>query len=334
MLISPSLVRLKIDSLCREKHGAVRPRCRLRGIARSLSLHFVFGAGASYGAGGCLPSPPPLGPGLYPALQSSFAATWGSLPEKYASLYAAYYEDGMAAVWQEHSEWVPALMRDMAVFFARYRLDGHGNDCYSRLIKGLAANGRLDEADFATTNYECLFDEALTVAGRNVCYGPQPRVGWTTLWKLHGSCTFTVQGIKLQPGAAVYTSGATFHGNGIELIARTDVERYCATSGLYPCMSLYAPGKPNQMARAMIESMQLEWASRVAAEGIVVIIGLAPHPPDSHIWSRLASTPATLYYVGAEEPFAQWARANREGRKARWLAPTFEASLPDLLALE
>lgn len=276
-----------------------------------------FGAGASYGTPNVLPESPPLGSELFLKLVQAFPSIWGRLPNSPVTKFEENFEDGMDEFWQNHSDNVPSMMRNMACFFARYRLDETQRDYYSRLILYLQQARKLDNYAFSTINYECLIEHALNLVGRIVCYGPEYSTNSdiSTLWKIHGSCNFTVKGITIRKGDDVdvrYTSGATFHGSGIHFINPTQVPTYCATSALYPCMSLYAPGKPNQMARAMIESMQQNWQLYVSTADKVIVIGAAPYPPDTHIWDHIANCPGHLYYIGDEEKFMEWVRNRRE----------------------
>jgi hypothetical protein len=95
-------------------------------------------------------------------------------------------------------------------------------------------------------------------------------------------------------------------------------------------MSLYAPGKPNQMGRATIEFVQSAWQSAVASASTIVVIGAAPHAPDTHIWGPLSRADGELLYVGNRTLFEAWCDENRSGR-GRWLAHTFEEGLNDVI---
>lgn len=300
----------------KRKKGEKEEERRIKERGRDMGSIVFFGAGASNGTLNVEPESPPLGPMLYSKLVQAFPNTWGRLPSSLAKKFENFFEDGMDELWQNHSNVVPNLMQDMACFFARYRLDGSQRDYYSRLILDLQQARKLDNYAFSTINYECLIEHALNLAGRKVCYGPEYSTNSdiSTLWKIHGSCNFTVKGITARKGDDVdirYTSDATFHGIGINFIDVTQVPTYCATSALYPCMSLYAPGKPNQMARAMIESMQQNWQSYVSTADKVIVIGASPYPPDTHIWDYFANCPGHLYYVGDEEKFIEWVRNRR-----------------------
>src|SRR5208282_5526014 len=138
-------------------------------------IAFLLGAGASLGAGHTLPTRPPLGNELYDALAREYPGTWG--PEsiigcKYADQLSANIEETFA---NEICRWYPALhvlewYRDMARFFAKFSLDGTGQDLYTRLLEFLKSTDMLLAATFASLNYDCLLELAAVGLGSNVNY--------------------------------------------------------------------------------------------------------------------------------------------------------------------
>ena len=38
----------------------------------------------------------------------------------------------------------------------------------------------------------------------------------------------------------------------------------------------------------------------------IILIGIAPHIPDSHIWDVLAKTKGHIYYIGNKKKFEEW----------------------------
>ena len=65
---------------------------------------FLFGAGASYGAGDILPEKPPLGNQLYDALSSVYPQSWGSLPPSVTEKFKeGNFEDGMGEIYENYS---------------------------------------------------------------------------------------------------------------------------------------------------------------------------------------------------------------------------------------
>lgn len=82
-----------------------------------MSVMVLFGAGASYGAGGVFPSAPPLSNSLYRELASMFPMTWGTFPSSLQAQFYTNFEDGMNVLWNSGSHAIPVLMQQMAIFF-------------------------------------------------------------------------------------------------------------------------------------------------------------------------------------------------------------------------
>jgi hypothetical protein len=160
-----------------------------------VSTVFLFGAGASYGCGNAVPSPPPLGAGLYDELRAVFPNTWGALPtpeEDKAFRGDPPFEAGMMMLWDKRDERLQLLLCDMGVYFAQFALADDRN-CYSALIKSLAKRDALSTAAFCTLNYECLFEYAAAAVGFQVeIAGKSP--GRLTLIKPHGACNLFPSG--------------------------------------------------------------------------------------------------------------------------------------------
>lgn len=301
-----------------------------------MKIAFFFGAGASYGAGHILPEKPPLGRDLFRRLCSEYPNTWGNLPEQLSERFEKRIEDGMEYIWNNHSNYVPCLMRDMGIFFSCFVPDNSGRCLYLRLIDELINRNLIGSCVFSTINYDCCFDLALAVKGPSLDYMNHPAVNRdNTLWKLHGSCNFTVKGIKLRRGPnaiADYTKGALFQGTGIEIIETWNVRNYCGKSSLYPCMSLYAPGKPNQMARATIKRMQKNWQDYIRIADKIVIIGAAPYPDDAHIWDYLSRTQAKILYIGARQAFEDWCGEYRSNKENVFVGERWKDCFDELIA--
>ena len=115
-------------------------------------LIFLFGAGASAGAGCVLPERPPLGTQLFPELRRLFPGSWGSLPSSIQGRLEIDFEDGMAMAAQQIGMAVASLMRDMAVYFVQFRPVERGS-LYNRLVQYLRDRGLLDRTIFSTLNY-------------------------------------------------------------------------------------------------------------------------------------------------------------------------------------
>src|SRR5687768_14554101 len=146
---------------------------------------FLFGAGASFGAGGIVPEPPPLGGQLFRILASHYRRSWGQLPADVERQMEEDFEAGMAMVYERHSMAIPLLMREMALYFSQFRPQSRSS-LYCRLAKDV--EDHIDALAFATLNYECVLEYALLEAGASIDYFGNDDNGAATVWKLHGSC--------------------------------------------------------------------------------------------------------------------------------------------------
>jgi hypothetical protein len=293
-----------------------------------MSIIVLFGAGASYGAGGVLPSVPPLGSSLYQELSSMFPATWGSLPSSLKVQFYTNFEDGMSTLWNSGSHAIPILMQKMAIFFARYRLSSQRLDAYSKLLDSLTYSGK--SMLFSSLNYDCLFEIAVLMAGRTVTYFNDAPTSDSDIiiWKLHGSCNFLPQGgnVTLTRGVS-YGSGASFN-TGIQSVNPNEVETYCTgNTALYPAMAVYARGKPVQIAPSVIQQIQQYWTDAIKSASTVICIGVHPHLQDKHIWEPLSATNAKLLFIGNEKAFLDWQSRYRINGNSIFIGNRFDSCI-------
>jgi len=286
-----------------------------------------FGAGASFGSGEVKPKPPPLGSGLFEELQMAFPSSWGKIPDNIA-LHFRDFEEGMGIIWERYSHKVPRLMREMAMFFSQF-IPRYGN-LYYKLTDYLVKKDLLANTLFSTLNYECLLELAASDLGLKVNYFDEPANDLFTLWKLHGSCNFKLKGIEAQ--GIRYTRGVSFGGGIIPIQLNQVYSQFSANNSLYPAMSIYTRGKPNQMAPEFIQSLQKRWADYIMYSDLICIIGIRPHPPDKHIWEPLANTDGKILFIGNKERFESWAKENRPDKENCWIAQKFDEGIRELLS--
>lgn len=67
-------------------------------LADMRDIVFLFGAGASAGAGNILPERPPLGAELFSELLRLFPGSWGLVPQDIQNRLLADFEDEMGAL--------------------------------------------------------------------------------------------------------------------------------------------------------------------------------------------------------------------------------------------
>lgn len=276
------------------------------------NIVFLFGAGASHGAGGILPEPPPLGSGLHSELARLYPGSWGSLPNDVVLAFNDHFEEGMGLVHSRFGGAIPQLMREMAIYFAQFR--AVNNNCrYAKLVADLAKTGLLKRTCFSSLNYDCILDFVLIAAGFQLNYFDAADDQRVPLWKLHGSCNMFIKDIQATPGV-YYGTDVTFEG-GIQAFLDSNriIEHCLAETALAPVMSLYMRGKPLNISPTAIAAILTVWTQKLLEAQLVVVGGARPWPDDTHIWGPLATTDAPLLFVGNAAEVGAWAKASRCG---------------------
>lgn len=300
-----------------------------------MSTLFLFGAGASFGSGPCLPTTPPLGGALFDELRKRGGAA-SRVSEDLAELFRRDFEMGMDRFWREHNIWTSELLRDMACYFADFEIS-KGN-LYVELIAALG--GTRKKAVFATTNYDLLIEQAIICSGLRIAYSlPAPPLNIPVL-KIHGSCNFlpetsglpTFRGIHFDISQA--GEGAGIIDAPIRIARSTqEILLFCGTEdSIGPALAMYHQSKRVLYCNAFVKSQQDAFLSSVKSASRIYLIGIRVHAVDEHIWQPLAAAKSPLYYVGREpEEFYRWARENR--RKAAFsIADSFSEALPTIAA--
>jgi len=297
-------------------------------MSENKPIIFLFGAGASYGAGGILPETPPLGLQLYEILEEIYPGSWGALPEKYKGELKKDFEKGMGMVYDDFGSFIPRLMREMAIYFIQFM--PYENRClYSKLLTSLKKNSQLDNVLFSTLNYECVLEYSIVNVGFNIDYFEKTKDS-IPVWKLHGSCNMFSQGVQAGQGVS-YGTGVVFEG-GIEAFLDKNkiIEECLVKSGLAPVMCLFMKGKPLQVSPSSIEKLQEKWANEILNAKAVFSVGVNPLPADTHIWDPLSQTDADLFYIGDEENFNEWVSEYRENH-SEFLSPYFHKGFNQLI---
>jgi hypothetical protein len=297
-------------------------------------IAFLFGAGASQGAGAIEPRPPPLGGQLYAELTTEFPDTWGGLADDEKALFArgsgTSFEEGMKLLWEKFDERAWAALIAMGRYFSRFRAPRDQSDCYSRLIIALRALGLIDSARVASLNYECILEVASTSIGVNVADEPEP--GKLALSKPHGSCNFLVD---------VDWEHVTLVGSSemqnlliapLRAVRPDEVEpRFDSGYSIPPVMSMYEPRKRTPVNTEVVLAMRGRWREWAMSAALIVIIGANPLLRDGHIWDPIFSSSAPVWYIGGTsgDDYSHFAE-RLDGRLER-LGHRFEECLKDLL---
>ncbi len=291
----------------------------------------LFGAGASFGGGDFLPERPPLGNQLFAELSRCFKGSWGALPTDAAAAFTDNFERGMEMVWENWSHAVPTLMQHMAIYFVQFRPRSPGTTLYCRLIQGIEAANARARVLLSTLNYECLLEHSVWSTGAPVNYGDFPTSDGITVWKLHGGCNLLPAGISATRSIS-FTSGVSFGTSIRPARDLNEVLEFClADNALPPVMCMFMRRKPVQVSSASVAALQNAWQEKAMKADRVAVVGVFPNSEDTHLWDTLASIPGELLYVGAAEPFREWARQHRQTKPTHILAERFDQAFNDLL---
>lgn len=297
-----------------------------------MSSLFLFGAGASYGSGPCIPGPPPLGSQLFAALQAAGGVA-NTVGAELAETFVVDFEAGMDRFWKEHNTLTTELLRDMARFFAPFEpLPGN---CYSELVKVLG--GTRKKAVMVTTNYDLLIEHAIVKAELLVTYGglPAPERNIPVV-KIHGSCNFLPDLRPLQITGIGFDlsqsdGGSVMDANVVPAHSAREIIDFCnREDSIAPALAMYSPTKRVLYCRRFIEAQRKTWLQALKEVSRIYVIGLRVHTVDEHIWAPLAKAGARLHYVGREpHEFVEWARENSRS-KTNILASSFAEAIPKI----
>jgi hypothetical protein len=287
---------------------------------------FLFGAGASRGAGSVVPVPPPLGAELYDSLRIAFPKSWGALDGATDTLFRRDFELGMNDLWASQATGGSHLLIEMARYFTQFDPSDDQSDLYSQLTRVLIGSGLIGRTAIASLNYECILEVAASRHGLKVAYlADDPPPGNMLIWKPHGSC-------NVLPTAEVYhlTIVATnIYEGQVRVLDTPDVRAlYDAGYALPPAMSLFAPGKPTPVAKTFVSQARTQWAAWVARSDFIAIVGARPVFADNHIWDPIVASRAQLWYIGGATDFE--ALQDLAGGRAVHVAERFADGFADL----
>jgi len=254
----------------------------------------------------------------------------------YRDRLTADFETTMAEIVWAHDMsgmgYLPAI-QTMALYFAAFSPDGSGADLYSRLLNFLSTNGKLNDAVFASLNYDCILEQAAHSVGCKVDYVTcTPSANALCVLKVHGSVNFTTVDMQSSKPQLVLT-GMTVETNIDYLspvrISATLSSRFSNKSALYyPVLSLYTTEKFSYVAPGKIQEIRNRWSDSVSRASRLAIVGVRPNPRDTHIWDPIRDAVCRCFYVGGDDGFEGWREARGD---IVHLGRTFEDGFDDLL---
>jgi hypothetical protein len=287
---------------------------------------FLFGAGASYGAGGMM-KPPPLGNRLFSDLAAAFPHTWGALPSEFDEEFRKGFEVGIEACYGKYLE-MAALLNRMGRYFVLFNIDSFADNLYYGLVNRFWERFASGEFAISTINYECLIELAVAgVFGQVAYWGKSDAV---RVLKLHGSCNFFAGNVFVSKNVKQFNLNTARIVAPLRSLTLEEALHELEVNQMPPAMSLYAREKANIVAEPTIKLIQAEFHEAVKNAQHVIVVGTRPYPDDRHVWDHLRKTDASLVMVGGEEDCTSWLQANRRGKPDRWLSDRFNESFEEI----
>lgn len=295
----------------------------------------LFGAGASYGAGGIIPETPPLGPDLYSRLVTSFPNTWGRLHAETPSneIHTMFsnesFEKGMELLRNRHSDYL-YYWNEAAIYFSRFKIDDASKNAYCRLIDRWYAHIQSKGIVLSTLNYECLIDQAIARHNPQITYwGADAGI---RLLKVHGSCNF-LPAIDLQGTTKLLLPWPAKSYVPIQPCGELErieesISAHNVRGGIPVAMHLYTEDKDAIGGGKELELVLKEFHECIRAARLAIVVGVRPNPDDRHIWDYLGTMAGKLRIVGKQADCEEWQAKYRPGESSIWLASKFADALP------
>lgn len=297
---------------------------------------FLFGAGASCGAGGIIPETPPLGDELYGRLVATFPETWGcfSKEKQFKEIHDIFiqtknFEKGMALV-RNLPDYI-YYWNAVAIYFVRFRISTPNTNSYCQLTDKYYSDIKSQKIILSTINYDCLLDCAISRLNPEFTYwGNGPGI---KILKIHGACNFLPDIGGLQGTTKINLIWPATSKIPIKAFGKLDeiekvINRDNIAKGIPVAMRLYTADKDIIGGGQELELIQKEFESYIAKVKMVIVIGVKPNPEDRHIWGHLKNIAGKIFLVGGKIECENWAEKYRPKDQNVWLESTFAQALP------
>lgn len=309
--------------------GYTTPSPHIINAENAKDIIFLFGAGASYGAGNIIPERPPLGIHLYTELEKNYPKSWGNIPSAIKQKFAINFEDGMADLYHNHNYSIPLLMQQLSIYFIQFR-PNNNQTAYCNLIEQLKNNQFINRTIFSTLNYDCILECCLYRKGIHPAYFDAPKADEIPVLKLHGSSNMFSQSIQASrqiqfDNNIVFEGGITASLDPNEVIGMA-----LSDNGLPPVMNIYMKGKPLNVSLSSINSLQGTWCNYINHAKIIFVIGVNPIPEDTHIWNVLQKTPLPIFFICDQNSAHNWITANSKSN-CEYIGSYFEQSVEKII---
>lgn len=264
-------------------------------------ISLIFGAGASFGSGGCSPKNPPLGNDLFHELEELGGAFYRLDVSSKSVFRADGFEAGMATV-ADDSRVINPLQKELASYLSKFTIKP--DNAYARLFNKLA--NCLEKINLTTLNYDLLIEQAVNKQGCNIDYSASnDGIG---LLKPHGSSNFLPQipNGSMFSGNTMIGCGSYFEGLETKAVSTPqEVESWCRdpkNSDLSPVLAMYAEGKRVVVNRNLIQETQKKYSEIIAKSRLVILVGIKYIPHDVHVWGPIDQSRPDILLV---DPYPQ-----------------------------
>jgi hypothetical protein len=291
----------------------------------------LFGAGASFGSGGCKPSQPPLGSQVADKLAEAFPQDWTHLSEADRDALKNNFELATAEMIKSGNHAANEVLRMSGVIFSRY-YPLHGN-VYRRLARELERKGLLTQIPSATLNYDCLWEVSIVEETGRLCAYFENHPRGVRVLKPHGSCNFRNPAFQATPGGGIVWSpaGIVFEGSP-QAIDPRDVADSILGNGIPPAMAFYETQKAIPVCKNAIEGIQTEWAALAKKAERISIVGVRPNAHDKHIFQPIIESSAVLQVVSPGGDISGWTAIGVDSMRLKPVKKSFEQAVDEVVA--
>jgi hypothetical protein len=285
-----------------------RSRCYLTfSLGNIVTITLIFGAGASFGSGACIPYNPPLGMHLFEKLEE-LGGAFSQLPQSQKQIFIQQgFEAGMASI-PNNSIPINRLQREIAVYLSH--IFPEPQNSYVRLFNKLQSC--ITSITVTTLNYDLLIEQSLVLTGIPFSYAPSNRL---RILKPHGSSNFLPD-----LGRTTYDNCAwedcDIFLDDLQVDTPLDPARiidWCRdqkNNSISPVLSMYSPDKRTVMNLSLIRSIQRDYAEIIQNSKLIALVGVGLAEHDEHIWDPISKSRGHLCIVDIyPDKVKNWAQA-------------------------
>lgn len=269
-------------------------------------ITLIFGAGASYGSGRCLPSNPPLGNDLFSNLVELRGA-FARLGDQQKRVFLEQgFEAGMATIAND-SRQINPLQKELACYLSSFTTQP--DNAYTRLFNKIRTV--CDKVAIATLNYDLLIEQSL--AHHRIAFDYNGSRLGISLMKIHGSSNFLPElGGLVMRGNVMRGGGGFVEGLRVSAVSSaTEIRAWCKdsrNSDISPVLAMYEKGKRVVINKRHIEAIQKNYSGTVHKSSHVVIVGTKYVEHDQHVWRPIGESGANILLVDPyPEETLKWA---------------------------